>query len=137
MAAVRADLDPDDARLRRLTAPAARAARLKQAPVPVADVDDAEPPDPALVRLAVVGPPILRAPALVDDEKPAVRGAEEVEEAEVRQAVEITVAGESTDSRGDRRIAFADVELAGRRYYGTAKRQIGAALHPLGGNGAP
>ena len=73
----------------------------------------------------------------MEDEKPAVRGAEELEEAEVRQAVEITVAGEAAGGRRDRRIAFADVELAGRRYYETVKRQIGAALHPLGGNGAP
>ena len=118
-------------------APAGRAAQLKQAPVPVANVDEAESPDLALVRLAAVGPPALRAPPPVDDEKPAVRGAEEIEEAEVRQAVEITVAGEAADGRGDRRIPFADVELAGRRHYGAAKRKVGAALHPLGGHGAP
>ena len=67
----------------------------------------------------------------MDDKKPAVRGAEEVKEAEVRQAVEITMAGEAGDGRGDRRITFADVELAGRRDYRTAKRKIRTALGVL------
>ena len=68
--------------------------------MPVADIGEAEPPDLALVRLGAIGPPALRAPPAMEDEKPAVRDAEELDEADVRQTVEINVAGEAADGRG-------------------------------------
>ena len=68
MPAVRAHVDSDGPRKRRLKPSARRAARLKDARMNVTDINEGEPPDLALVRLLAVVAPALWTPPPVENE---------------------------------------------------------------------
>ena len=72
MAAVRTDVNPDSTRKRRLKPSARVTPRLDQAPVHMTGVNEAQPPDFALVRLFTVVTPTLRAPAPPHGEQSAL-----------------------------------------------------------------
>ena len=97
----------------------------------VTDIDEGEPPDLALVRLLAVVPPTLRAPPPVKDENTPVPHPKEVEEREVRQAIQIGVTSQPTNRRSDTGITFADVEPAGRSNDSAPQRQTLSTLGVL------
>ena len=99
MPAVRAHVDSNGARKGRLTSSARRTAGLEQAPVNVTDIDEGQPPDLAFVRLLAVIAPALRTPPAVSNENAPVPYPKEVEEGEVRQAIEIGLTGSGGQAR--------------------------------------
>ena len=124
-------MNPNSPRQRRLTPAADGAPRLQQAPVQVTDINERQPPDLALVRLAAVGTPALRAPPPVEDEDAPLPDPEEVEEREVRQPIQIRMAGQALDRGGDAGVALTHVEPTRRGHDRTAQRQITTAFGVL------
>ena len=89
--------------------------RLKQAAVHVTDIDEREPPDLALVRLRSIVDPTPGTPAPPASENAPLPHPEEVDEREVRQAMQVRMNGQATDSVSDVRAAVTDVETTSRR----------------------